>query len=357
MFPSKLIALSATVANRLPLFPRNLEDLETEEISPADESYQPPIFIQPGDLDKVTATEPQTSWQKEKERLAGGMRHNMPTRRHRVRNALSTPHGVMTLTGKWQGFGRLPWKEFLSLDLPRHKTGLYGAYPVTRRYFGHFISDALPAGELLRPGETLLLPHDPGWIHAGEYVGLMGYSPLVPAYGHFDSIWICDDRGLNQGHVARVRAMHDRLQAQLKPSSHQGVFMRRGRSGSARILLNEDEVAEALQGRGFGVVSSTDPLQVILAAMAGVQTVVSMEGSQWVHGHFGAAKGALLVTINPADRFNNPAAEIVPVLSQRMATIVAPREGEGYRVDVARLLALIDRSHDAMIGEGNLSQL
>ena len=357
MFHPKLIALSATVLNRLNLSSRGLDTLETEEISPADESVQPPVFIDPEDLDRITAIEPQSSRDKEKARLSGGLRRHFPTRRHRVRNALATPHGIMTLTRKWQGFGRLPWRELLALDVPHLQTGLYGVYPLARRYFGHFISDALPAGELLRPGETLLAPHDPAWQHAAEYIHLSGHAPLVPAYGYFDTVWICDDRGLNQGHVARVRAMHDRLQAQLKPSSHQGVFMRRGRSGSARILLNEDEVAEALQGRGFGVVSSTDPLQVILAAMAGVQTVVSMEGSQWVHGHFGAAKGALLVTINPADRFNNPAAEIVPVLSQRMATIVAPREGEGYRVDVARLLALIDRSHDAMIGEGNLSQL
>ncbi len=106
----------------------------------------------------------------------------------------------------------------------------------------------------------------------------------------------------------------------------------------------------------YVVCDVTSPLPELLAALAQVPVVVTVEGSQWVHGHFGAALGALIVVINPADRFNALIADMVPALGQRMATIVADKAEDGYHVDVQRLLALIDRAQDDMARTGESLQ-
>ena len=91
-----------------------------------------------------------------------------------------------------------------------------------------------------------------------------------------------------------------------------------------------------------------DLLERILGASADAQVVVSLEGSHSIHGLFAARRGALIVMINPADQFNNLLADLLPGFGQRLGSIVASREGAGYRVDVPRLLKLIDRALSEM---------
>lgn len=212
------------------------------------------------------------------------------------------------------------------------------------------MNDALPAAALRRPDETLVLPYPGNWTHAADYVGRLGLPASSEPLAFFDELAFCDDRGLNAHRRQRMQSIHAQLQASLQPSGHAGIFLRRGGTGAQRLLANEDELAETLAARGFAIRRTTDPLEEILAAAAGTGVFVTMEGSNWVHGHLGARRGALILTINPADRFNNIAAVMVPALDQRLASIVASRQGDGYHVDVARLLSLMDRALDEIGG-------
>ena len=47
--------------------------------------------------------------------------------------------------------------------------------------------------------------------------------------------------------------------------------------------------------------------------------------------------------INPADRFCNIWSDYLGLLGGRMGTVVAEKDGDGYRVDIPHLLDFADR--------------
>lgn len=345
---SRVYPLTAAIATRIQRHRQAGFPGIAEEVAPAVQSYHPPVFFDEADWDIVTALEPSTNIQLERDRIGGRMCLHSATVRYRMDNVLATPQGVFTFQRSFGRCGKLALADLATRRIPEFEAGFSAANSVTLRYFGHFLNDGLPAALLRQPGEELVLPFDPAWQHAHDYLRLLDLHPCPELYGFYRKLWICDDRGVNAHRQARTRAISRQIQAGRAPSPHAGVFLRRGASGVARVLGNEDELADRLAGLGFAICDIDMPLERMLDLMAEVGTVVTMEGSQWVHAHFGAAADALIVTINPADRFNNIAADMVPALGQRLATIVAPRDGGGYRVDIDRLLALIDRARNEM---------
>lgn len=319
------------------------------QIAPAEDTVHPPVFFDPSDWDRVTALQPETTPALERDRIAGGLRRHGATMRYLLRDALVTPNGVFTLRDGVYRHGPSPFRAALADPIAAVERGFYAASSVSLRYFGHFANDALPTTLLQTPDEALALPFDPGWSHGHAYLDLLGICPIDEKLVWFRELWFSDDRGMNAHRRARMRSLHRRIQDRIPSSPNVGVFLRRGDSGAARLLVNEDQVADRLAGLGYAICDVTDPLPDLLGTLAGARVVVTMEGSQWVHAHYGAAIGALIVIVNPADRFNNIAADMAPALDQRIATIVAPRDGGGYRVDPDRLIALIQDAQDQMV--------
>lgn len=68
-----------------------------------------------------------------------------------------------------------------------------------------------------------------------------------------------------------------------------------------------------------------------------------MEGSHLAHFLLPATDETILITINPADRFNNVFADYAGVLGGRHGTVVAEIDGPGYRVDIDHLMRFIER--------------
>ena len=85
------------------------------------------------------------------------------------------------------------------------------------------------------------------------------------------------------------------------------------------------------------------PLEEIWAKVYGTPQVVSLEGSHMAHAILAARADALHLAINPADRFYLAFADYTAALDIRLATVVAPRDGEGWRVDVDSVLRMLDR--------------
>lgn len=316
--------------------------LEVEEVWPAETAILPPVLMLEGDWKRITAVQEETSWDIEKKRTAGGEHLHQPTIRYTFENVLATPWGCYMLGRSFHQAGKVDLGQLLRGPVGRRKAGYFGLPVIGMKYFGHWLRDGLPASLLRQPHEALYFPVNPSWPHAKAYCRLLNIDRLQDPLVFFDRLSVCADVGQNRHRQNRMRDIQDAVHAKLPKRSASGAFIRRGRSGAARVLLNEDAVAEALAKRGFNICSVSDGLEAILAATAHVDTVVTVEGSHWAHAFFAARRGAGHLTLNPSDRFNNHYAAYMPALEQTLATLVIERHSDGYVADLERLHALLD---------------
>jgi len=314
------------------------------EVSPA-----PPDFMLEGDRQKVVAAQSESSLEREWKRVAGGPMQHGATRRYLFRNVLATPYGFYTPRAGHNRARAIRLRELLTARIEHREKGYFALPNIGMTYFGHWLRDGLPATLLCRDDEELFLPVYAAWPHTRQYVDALGIDRIEADYVLFDQMSFCVDTAKNDSYRTRFRAIRDRVQARAGRSPARGLYISRAGTGAARVLINEDEVVAMLRDRGFATVSSSDPLGLIWERGAGVSQVVTIEGSHWAHAAFAAAPGALHVTINPADRFNNVFADYMASMQSRLATVVAERDGEGYRVDVASVAAVLDRANSGWV--------
>lgn len=317
--------------------------VEAEELYPAETVTLPPVVMLEDDWDKITAVQEETTWEAEKLRSFGGMHTHKPTMRYTFRDVLATPWGCFKGGAAFHQHGTPDLGKVARAPLRHEAAGFFGLPVIGMKYFGHFLRDGLPCSLLRREDEALYFPLNPTWPDARSYTERLDMDRLDTELVHFDRLSICSDRGQNRHRHARMREIYDRIQRTLPPGKNELVFIRRGKTGAARVLLNEDAVAAALEADGFAVCAATDGAEQILATCAGAQMVVTVEGSHWAHAFYAAGIGAGHLTLNPSDRFNNQYAAYMNALDLSLATLVVDRREGGYVADIDRLRLLIDR--------------
>ena len=83
----------------------------------------------------------------------------------------------------------------------------------------------------------------------------------------------------------RYKVLRDRIKARF-PGNVRGecVYLRRGQTGTPRIIQNEDQILDFLIKRNFLVVDvASDSLDNIVKALMNAKIVVTMEGSHISH--------------------------------------------------------------------------
>lgn len=316
-------------------------------LAPEETSAALPVLMAPGDRARVVQAQSETTLEREWKRVDGVLDRHQATHRYVFRNVLATPFGFFAGGNGFARFGRPQLRKLLTTEIRRVPKGFHASPPICRKYFGHWLCDGLPLTLLAQEDEALYMPHDPRWHHAPAYLDLLGIAPLPDDYVLFDEMAFCVDIGQNRNRRCRLRRLRDRLQAAITGHGNKMVYLQRGHTGARRRIVNEDALIAALEAEGFVTVSANAPLPDLLGACHGAQTLVSVEGSHVRHGLLAAAEGALHVTLNPADRFNNVFADYMPALRSRLGTIVMERDGTDYRVEIPRVLEFL-RRHAAL---------
>jgi hypothetical protein len=326
---------------------RTMDDLCISKtiICPEEHSKMPPITMRPEHRARVTASQLETTLDKEWQRIEGYEAQHKATVRYEFANVLATPNGFFVTGNGFNQLGQPPMKDLLSAKIHHAKKGLFGPSPISMKYFGHWLRDCLPSTLLKQPDEELYFPLNPTWSHAKKYADLFEIDRHEHEYVLFETMSFCVDIGQNSSRRARTKVLKERLQAKL-PSGHKRVYISRGTTGVSRVLVNEIELISALKDVGFTIVSASAPLEDILEACAGSDVTISMEGSHMAHAFYPANPNALLMTINPADRFNNVFADYMPSFDLRLATFVADTCDGGYRVDIPELLGFVAENAD-----------
>lgn len=219
---------------------------------------------------------------------------------------------------------------------------------IGNKWFGSWLMEDCVSYELARQqGQPLTTRPQPQCGHAVDYEARLGMAPGRLHDAHFDELILFADEFNNEGKRQRAELLRQRLIAGSPCRPHPGVFLLRGDAGDRRVLLNENEVAQALaQRRGFTVM---DPLQhsvsEIIDACAGARVVAGVEGSQLVHGLVSMPPDATLFVVQPPHRVVSTLKLATDRQGQTYAFVVGSGGKEEFSVsldEVERTLDLLD---------------
>ena len=315
--------------------------LEMRELEPASSVPCEPAIALPGELDRVVTflggAEAQVP------RLLADVREEGPTLSYRLPDALLADFTVYC------------GQSFEVLRGGRKRPVLVGspdefdeaqlcATSCTETYFGHFIRDALPL-ELLagRRNLTALAFKREPWLHEPGYRALVGLEPRRTSFARVRNLWVTDERALNSGWTERYRELRERVRSGSKPNGGTHIFLCRGMLGTARHLINEDELVERLHAAGFRIVSpETMQPGELAAALGSAKVVACVEGSAQQHAFIAMPAGAALLSIQPPQRFNSVGKIIADAIGARFAYAVAEPAGGGFSIDPDRVLRTLD---------------
>ena len=316
-------------------------------LAPEEKGEMPPVLLDPADRARVIKAQAETTLEHEWRRIKGGVSLHQATHRYVFKNVLATPFGFFAGGNSFSRFGPLRLGKLFTTEVRRVPRGFYASSPICLKYFGHWLTDGLPLTLLAQEDEALYLPFDPRWHHAASYLDLLGITRIRNEYVLFDEMSFCVDIGQNENRRSRLRQVRDRLHRVVKGHGNKLVYLQRGQTGVSRHIVNEGELIVALEANGYTTIPSEAPLPDLLAACRGVETLISIEGSHMTHALLAANEGALHVTLNPADRFNNIFADYMPSLRSRLGAIVMERCDAGYNIDIPHTLEFLHR-HSAI---------
>lgn len=320
--------------------------VRTEVVQPAETEWSacPAVYL-PGQLERATAAvEGHGNLAGELSACRPGLVTHAAVIRYTLRDAVVHAAGY-----------DLPGHAFRaasgSLPLIRKKgavrsdRALYCMSAVSRRYFGHWLQDACATAMLGAGEDALLLDDRPDWPHAGEYLAAFGLRPTVAPSVRVGELTVYQDHG--QGTSKRER--YQRMRAMLRdamPASSAGpsaVYLRRGATGTARVIENDLAIGEALASRGFDVIELDGASAAFLhGRLRDASVVVSMDGSHLNHIYTAAKPGTAILSFVPADRFTATNAGYARAAGMRFGVLVAARAPGGYRVDETDLLKTLD---------------
>lgn len=212
-------------------------------------------------------------------------------------------------------------------------------------YFGHFLTEDIPQMLLADAfGEPFRLPAR-DWPHLGAYRDALGTSWREAKAARFRALTFFDDYAQNSLRTTRYRRLRARLRRKIAaaaPGSR--IYIRRGKTGSARAPVNEAAVETALVARGFSVLDiEATPPRDFIAALLDAKVVASVEGSNMMHAVYTIADtGGGLVLMPPMrpkitnkDRFDG--------LGLPCAIHVGEDLGERWRVNLDEMEETLDR--------------
>jgi len=313
---------------------------QPEEVEP----HLPPIFL-PDQLGKATQGSP--GHQALEAEIAQATRTELvhtAVLRHTLENCLVHPAGIDFAGGSFR-IHPLKLLPLATSRIERVPRALYCMSGVSHTFFGHWLQDACPTALLQKEGEALLLTNPPAWQHAGQYVQAFGFRPQLRHLLYVDQLTVYEDHGQGSSKRRRYAELRRRLEVAYPGSSQGGsrVYFRRGATGIARLIANEDAVIDSLKARGFEVFDLLGAsAQDIINRFRHADFVVSVDGSHLNHLYFTMQSGAKMMTFVPANRFTMNQVGYCTAAGLRYGFMVAEPAAAGYVVSIPEMNATLD---------------
>lgn len=213
------------------------------------------------------------------------------------------------------------------------------------RYFGNWLIDDC---ETYRLAETVGRPvtiHMETSGHRQQYEHRLGIAPLRTDFAHFSELFLFQDMPNSASKRARAADQRQRLLATIpRVDPHPGVFLMRGKTGTARVLINEEALAETLAERyGFRVLRILDhPVEELIKACAGAKVLVGVEGSQLVHALAVMPPGGTVLALIPPDRVTAALKLMTDRLGLNFAFVIGEGATSGFHINLNEIEATLE---------------
>jgi hypothetical protein len=221
--------------------------------------------------------------------------------------------------------------------------GLASSYLGTK-YFGHWLLDDCTKYLLAEQVGSPLCLRMPAYSHQQQYQAYFGqdWTPIDRA--HIDHLVVFQDFSQNSLKRNRYRILRDRIKRHFPSSSGKKcIYLKRGQTGTPRLIQNEDEIIEALVKRNFVVADiGVDSLSEIIKVLRDAKIVVSIEGSHNDHCALASPENSALLVLQPADRFAAFQRHWSECLDIRYGFVVGAVRDSGYYFSVSEILLTID---------------
>ena len=317
---------------------------ETVEWAPASTAMSPPIIQLPDEIDRVVAFNRTVTREAFLARCERQEVRHPPTIARRYHDAVIA-HGSIYAGNRFQVIHQRERSLVLRGTPAELGERMLATNFVSEQYFGHWLLDGLCL-ELLADGRGIApvgLARE-AWLQEPGYRAAIGLALDRQAYARVADLWIVDDKAMNDGHAARMRALRQRVRAGVTPASPDTpVFLRR-EGGVRRPLNNQDVLADALARRGFAVLTPERvPVNTLRATLNGAPLVVSVEGSALCHAVANMPDGGTIVAIQPPRRVDWIQKVWADAAGLRLAqTVATDAGGDGFTMEEDRLLRLFD---------------
>lgn len=328
------------LANKLRRFAglpaQELFDLAEErwEISPAETLPELPVICLPNQAERITKTE-FAPLDMTLRSIEGDPAAPAPaTMGFRLRD-VDFVDGVLYKGGAELHLRRRA-RPALSHRRPRHAISgaMYETW-VGNRWFGNWLLDDCLTYRLAEDAGHPVTSTPERGGHVPRYEELLSMTPQRIGDVHFDELILFEDHPNNSHRLARAQDMRARLLKGRDPKPNPGVFLYRGTSGDARIMENEDEIAEKLEAHyGFRIMFAEDhSVDELMEACGATRVVAGVEGSQLNHGMTVMPPGGTLLTMQPADRTTTAMKLLTDRWQQRFGLLVGIGTATGFRID------------------------
>ncbi len=339
--------ISRAIANRLrtvfgpQLAAAKIQILQEEEW----DICETPVVFMDGELEKATAGAPTSTLRQEIEFcLAKRVRHDAVVRYtfcdcfvHRAGfEAGGSAHRV----------GKFDYADAVAVP-EKKEAATYCMTSVVRKYFGHWLLDGCATALLSGQGSEVFLDERPDWPHTSEYLAAFGCKVLPSGVYRVGELAFIQDHSQGSLKRARYREMRRRAREEFNQDMRgpKAVFLRRGRTGVARFLDNEDEVLAWTARAGFHVVDlAAASAREIFNLVKDAQIVVSVEGSHLNHLYMAMEERTGILTIIPSDRFTMTQLGYARAIGVRYGFVVANKTSiDGYTVSPEIILRTVDK--------------
>lgn len=328
------------------------------EIAPADKRYLIPAIFLPDQLDRIRGTAFHPVEEVVSHFKGGYELHEGPSIGYRVRHVDLVDGVLYSANGDRhlrQRKRRLP-----AYVVPREVASgvLYESWFGNRWIYSWFADDCPRYLLAEQYGTPVTSATRPQGQHIPAYEALLGMRPQRFNRVHFDELILLEDFNRGRERQARFGRVRQKLLAAAGPhADHPGVFLLRGKTGDARFLANEIEIAERLaRERGLRVLDGTKmSVDELIAACAGARVVAGVEGSQLAHGVAVMAPGTLLFTIQPPTRVTSA----MKMFTDREEMLYAFVIGEGdlgaFTVEWDEVIRTLDMAIESSVRIPNLA--
>ena len=232
------------------------------------------------------------------------------------------------------------FREAKHLDM----SALASSYMGTK-YFGHWLRDDTAQYLLAQASAPPLCVRRPAFRHVQAYEGYFNQDWIPTDRAWIDHLIVFQDFAQNHLKRSRTRLLRDRVRAHFrKDHRRRHIYLRRGNSGSPRLIENEALILDALVKHGFVVIDiESDGLRQIIETLLSAELVVSIEGSHVTHCMFACPENSGLLVLQPPDRFSSNHRIWTDCHGMRYGFVVGAKGGREYCFSPSEILRTIDR--------------